>query len=178
MKRVFHHLLTSALAALPLGSHAGSPIAGQWMCASSPVILRSLPGLPDGTLSQRFAYSADLQGRWTSNASLLFRPLASSEAYPLRTQASGQHALRNNQLTEQIRHFTLLPPFDQSSATARQVQRNFNAWVLLMQREMPQRRYRLQLQGAEAYLLEPLLPQQRRSLVRIACRRLADPVRP
>ena len=42
--------LAEALAAAPQSAHrsAQAPLAGHWMCASSPVPLRNLPGLPDG----------------------------------------------------------------------------------------------------------------------------------
>ncbi len=171
--------LAEASAAAPQSAHrsAQAPLAGHWMCASSPVPLRNLPGLPDGTLTQRIAYSADAQGRWSSNASLVFQAQSHAQgagSYRLRTRASGRHSIRKGQMTEQVQSFALLPPFDQGTAFARQMQRNFNAWLLLVQKELPQRRYRLHVQGPDAYLLEPLL-QKRRSTVRVACRRIASP---
>ena len=78
-------------------------------------------------------------------------------------------------MVEQVERFALLPPFDRSTPWARTTQRHFNAWVLLMQRELPQRQYRIQLQGPNAYLLEPLLPGKGHSSVRVACRRVASP---
>lgn len=155
---------------------AHAPLSGHWMCATSPVALRQLPGLPDGTLHQRIAYSADAQGRWSSNASLVFQPHAHTGSYRLRTHASGTHALLQDRMVERLQRFDLLPPFDHSTPLARTLQRNFNAWLLLVQHQLPQRSYRLQMQGPDGYLLEPLLPKHR-STVRVACRRMASPAR-
>ncbi len=167
-------LLLSPLAQASLAQPAPS-IAGQWMCATSPVTLRNLPGIPDGVLTQRIAYHADAQGRWNSNASLTFSAGQQQGSYRLRTYANGRHRLQQNQMVEQVERFALLPPFDRSTPWARTTQRHFNAWVLLMQRELPQRQYRIQLQGPNAYLLEPLLPGKGRSSVRVACRRVTSP---
>ena len=121
-------LMLSPLAQASMAQPAPS-IAGQWMCATSPVTLRNLPGIPDGVLTQRIAYHADAQGRWNSNASLNFSAGQQQGSYRLRTYANGRHRLQQNQMVEQVERFALLPPFDRSTPWARTTQRHFNAWV-------------------------------------------------
>ncbi len=149
-----------------------SPLAGSWMCASTPIALPALLQIPAGQLRQHAALRADSGGRWTSHTLLTLTPARGGQPSHLRLRLSGNSRLHGRQLQQQVLEAQLLPTQAPDHALPATAQRQWQALVLSLLRDARERRYRL-LPAAPGQLLLAPIPDSAHH-PRLACQRLPE----
>lgn len=149
-----------------------SPLAGQWMCASTPQQLPALLQIPAGQLRQQAALRATADGHWHSNTLLTLVPTDGSAPTHLRLQLGGNSQLRGRQWQQQVLQAQLLPAAVPDRSLPAAAQRQFEALVLSLLRDAHVRHYRLLPSGPDQLLLAPI-PDNRHH-PRLACQRMPE----
>lgn len=149
-----------------------SPLAGQWMCASTPQALPALLQIPAAQLRQQAAMRADTQGRWHSNTLLTLTPVDGAAPTHLRLRLSGHSQLHGQQLQQQVLQAELLPATAPDRSLPAAAQRQWQALVLSLLRDARERRYRLLPAEPGQLLLAPVPDSPQHP--RLACQRLQE----
>ena len=168
-------LMAQTAVAQPHGIQSGSPLAGQWHCASTAMRLPAFQTIPAGSMVQSTSYKADPQGRWVSNSILQYQADKGGGRLRIHTVASGVHSVTGQVVTEHIQRFQITKPNEPDDAFARSVRPIFNLMLNHTLQRNPSQRYQLLQRTSNRYVMQPIHSSGQKTTQRISCQKVGTP---